>query len=291
MKKYTSHTLLSTLLLCIYFLFWPIHLVGDDKKDEIMKSFLEIISNKWKLVMHDPCTRNWKKNWELDGLKAKITNNSNGMDFWAGPIAENDACHTVLWTKQSFKGDLKIEYDYTRLDEANKYVTILYIQATGSNIGPYKKDIAEWAHLRDIPAMRIYFDNMNTYHISYAVNSPEKDYIRARRYMPKAKKGLIGTSLEPDYTHTGFFKTGVPHRITVIKKKNDLYMYIRNAKKELLCHWTNSVFPPIVEGRIGLRHMYTRGARYSNFRIYLLKDDTKKSIEQNIPDNAQSLIH
>ena len=85
--------------------------------------------------------------------------------------------------------------------------------------------------------------------------------------MPGARKGLKGTDLEPDNFRTGLFKTGVPHRITVNKKGNDIYMHIKNDEKERLCHWKNESFPPINEGRIGLRHMYTRGARYRNFRV------------------------
>ena len=50
----------------------------------------------------------------------------------AGPVPRENASHAVLWTKQSFAGDVKIEYEYTRTDDANQYVNILYIQATGS---------------------------------------------------------------------------------------------------------------------------------------------------------------
>jgi len=44
-------------------------------------------------------------------------------------------------------------------------------------------------------------------------------------------------------------------------------MLMRNRETELLCHWKNEALPPIVAGRIGLRHMYTRAARYRDFRI------------------------
>jgi hypothetical protein len=78
---------------------------------------------------------------------------------------------------------------------------------------------------------------------------------------------LQGTDLTPDYFGTSLFKTGVPHKITVIKRRQELFMDIRNADKQMLCHWNNDSLPPIVAGRIGLRHMYTRSARYRDFRI------------------------
>ena len=40
------------------------------------------------------------------------------MTLTAGPEFRNDAHHMVLWTKDSFEGDLRIEYASTRLDEA-----------------------------------------------------------------------------------------------------------------------------------------------------------------------------
>jgi len=72
-----------------------------------------------------------------------VTNSPEGMTLTAGPEFKNDAHHTVLWTKDRFEGDLKVEYEYTRLNEASNCVTILYIQATGSGKGSYAKDITK----------------------------------------------------------------------------------------------------------------------------------------------------
>lgn len=238
--------------------------------------FERLADSDWQEVFYDSFHKDWKEKWTLDGMKATIRNTEKGMDFCAGPTAWDDSCHAVLWTKESFQGDIKVDYEYTRLDNEIKFVTILYLQATGSGEGPYTKDISKWANLRTIPAMRIYYDNMNTYHISYAAfdvdnEDPHKDYIRARRYLPETKSELDGTDLSPDYFETGLFKTGVPHKITIIKKGNDLYMRIENNEKQMLCHWRNRSLRPIHEGRIGLRHMYTRGARYRDFRVSELK--------------------
>jgi hypothetical protein len=236
--------------------------------------FKQLLTSDWRLAFEDPCTQDWKDNWTLDGRKATITHDDHGMDFRAGPTWKDDASHAVLWTKKTFRGDIKIEYEYTRTDEADRAVTILYVQATGSGRGPYAADISRWANLREIPSMRTYWENTNTYHISYAAfgaskDDPESDYIRARRYLPGPDASLRGTELKPDYFEPGLFETGVPYKIVVIKVGDHLYMQVRNPDRAVLCHWKNTS-RPISDGRIGLRHMYTRAARYSDFRVYTL---------------------
>ncbi len=115
--------------------------------------------------------------------------------------------------------------------------------------------------------MRMYYDHMHTYHISYAAApGTEEEYIRARRYIPEMN-GLKGTNLKPDYFPKGLFDSGVPHKITVIKNDRHIFMRIENPEKVYYCHMTNPDLPIVTEGHIGLRHMFTRSARYRNFRI------------------------
>jgi hypothetical protein len=258
---------------------------GAETSSETRAEFNGLRKADWREVFHDPCTKDWQKLWFLDGQKATVKNTPKGMELTAGPEFRNDAHHMVLWTKQQFAGDLKIEYEYTRLDAETRCVNILYVQATGSGAGPHAKDIAEWARLRTVPAMRMYYNHMHTYHISYAAypNADDltEDYIRARRYVPEAN-GLRGTDLAPDYFRTGLFKTGVPHRITVIKRGQELFMHVRNDEKQMLCHWDNQSLPPILAGRIGLRHMYTRSARYRDFRIST-RDATSPNEQTPLP--------
>lgn len=237
-----------------------------------MQTFSHLAEGPWQEVFHDPGSGDWTQHWFLDGEKASVRTTPEGMELKAGPTAGDDACHAVLWTRATYAGDLKIEYDFTRLDTASEFVTILYVQATGSGSEPYLADISAWRELRQVPAMRIYFDHLNTYHISYAAfdhgnTDPGNDYIRARRYVPESGKGLEGTELPPSYDRTGLFTTGVPHRMTVIKSGQDLYLHIQGPGDPMLCHWHNTNLPPIQAGRIGLRHMYTRHARYHDLRI------------------------
>ncbi len=227
---------------------------------------------KWEQVFFDSGTVNWHESWMLDGIHANVKNTPEGMIFSAGPVPYNDSSHAVLWTKDSFSGNLKVEYDFMRLDSAMHFVNIIYLMATGSGEGPYARDISKWADRRKVAAMKEYYNHMSLYHISYAAFSnqnadPENDYLRARRYVPETAKGLSGTALIPDYNHTGMFKTGKIYKITVILYGNDLLMNISGADKTFLCHWNISEFPRLNSGRIGLRHMCTRVARYKNIRV------------------------
>ena len=245
---------------------------GEDDAGLRMAEFQKLSRAEWKEVFRDPCTQNWRDRWTLDGLKATVANSEKGMDFNAGPVRGENASHAVMWTKESFAGDIRLDYEYTKTDDATEAVTILYLQATGSGAEGHDKDISRWSNKRSVPAMSKYFNHMHLLHISYAAfgignADPQNDYIRARRYMPETGSGLANTNLKPDYSRTGLFAKDVPHKITVIKKDDDFFMFVRNSDKELLCHWKTDALPPIMEGRIGLRHMWTRAARYRDFRI------------------------
>ncbi|MBC8434723.1 MAG: DUF1961 family protein [Verrucomicrobia bacterium] len=234
--------------------------------------FEALEQGSWLEVFADDCTDDWRKQWALDGKKTSIYHNEKGMEIQAGPVHLEDASHAVLWTQQSFSGDIRIEYDYTRLDNISRGVNILYIQATGSGNGERVKDIHQWAHLREVPAMKEYFNHMNLYHISYAAHEPQAnhvkdDYIRARRYVPQSS-GLEGTDLEPDTFSTNLFAEGEVHHFTVIKRGNQLAMRIVNDSQTATFAWSNEGLPPIEEGCIGFRHMHQRMARYANIKIY-----------------------
>ncbi len=168
-----------------------------------------------------------------------------------------------------FRGDLKIEYDYTRLDAETRCVNILYVQATGSGLGPYSKDITEWNELRRIPAMRMYFNHMNTYHISYAAfpnNEDTTSYIRARRYKAD-ESGLSGSDLKPDYFPVGLFEMGVPHKITVIKRARELNIRVENSNQVYYCRMTNPDMPEILEVASDCGTCTQRSSLYKNFRV------------------------
>ncbi|XCF05424.1 DUF1961 family protein [Tamlana crocina] len=241
------------------------------------KPLNEKISNTqedWKLTFQDDCTKDWSKQWTLDGLIATVENTEEGMHFKAGPEAENDAHHAVLWTKDSYSGDIKIEFDYIKTDDANKYVNILYIQATGDEEGVYEKDIDKWKHLREIPKMKLYFENMNAFHISFSAFGNKGDglhYVRARRYPKPDDKPFNSIVVEPSYDMQGLFEKGKTYHITAIKTSKKLSFKMEHEGKEQYFEWDITKVAPISEGRIGLRHMYTRSAIYKNFKVYSKK--------------------
>lgn len=225
----------------------------------------------WNLVFEDDCTKDWTEQWTLDGLIASVENTEDGVHFKAGPEYKNDAHHAVLWTKASFAGDVKIEFDYTRTDHATKCVNILYIQATGDEEGVYQKDISKWSPLREIPAMKTYYENMNAFHISFSAFGNQENsfhYMRARRYPKPDDKPFKVTQIEPSYDKLGYFKSGLTYHITAIKTKNHLFIKMESKDGVELFKWDISNIDPITEGRIGLRQMFTRSSIYKNFKIY-----------------------
>jgi hypothetical protein len=214
----------------------------------------------------------WQEKWFLDGEVGAVSNEAQGMHVHAGPRWKDEAHHMVLWTKQEFSGDLKIEYDFTRTEMNDTgSVILIYIQATGDGSDEFPEDITKWSDYRAVPGMGKYFCNMNLYHISYATGSPfiegnGTDYVRARRYMPDSDT-LQSTELTPEYADTGVFKPGVTYRITILKEAREIAMKVQGPDATKVFWFKNDKLPSVTHGRIGLRHLFTRSARYKDFRV------------------------
>lgn len=231
-------------------------------------------SADWKLQFSEPASVDWKENWFLDGLIARVEKSEEGINLIAGPVNRNDAHHTVLWTKQSFAGNLKIEYTYTRTDRQIVNVNILYLQATGIGKDGYGADISKWNAFREVPAMSKYFEYMKLLHISYAAfdmdnEDPEADYVRIRQYPATEEIPFSRTEILPAYFNTGLFLPGEPYKITVIKSGLNLFMKVEGKDSAKLFSWELPKDDPVTHGRIGLRHMYTRSATYRDFKVYV----------------------
>jgi hypothetical protein len=239
-------------------------------------------AHRWKEVFFDPGTSEerkvgwregaWMEKWFLDGEIGAVSNERGGMNLAAGPRWRDDAHHMVLWTKQEFTGDLKIEYEFTRTDiQDTGSVILIYIQATGDGSEEFPEDIALWSDKRVISGMGEYFKNMNLYHISYCTGSPflagnPADYVRARRYMPDGDT-LRGTELPQEYAGTGLWLPGVTYQMTVIKNDRKIAMRVKGPDESKYFYFENTELPTVTHGRIGLRHMFTRSARYKDFKV------------------------
>ncbi|MEC8554950.1 MAG: DUF1961 family protein [Planctomycetota bacterium] len=228
------------------------------------------VQDRWRLAFADTCEQDWRKNWFLDGEKAKVINENGVMKL------DTSDGYAVLWTREEFSGDLRIEYEFRRVDENNRGVNIIYIQATGDRQAGHTRDIRQWSDRRSSAAMRDYFLNMHTYHVSYAAYSnragnKDPDYIRARRYLPLEDKGLKGTELDNEYLKTELFEDKQWIQITLIKRAKNLRMEFKLPNKSLKCHFVNKDKPAIFEGRIGLRPMPGRLSEFRNVKVYTLK--------------------
>jgi hypothetical protein len=243
-------------------------------EDGYRSRFDVLQKNKWKEVFEDSGRGDWRMKWFLDGDRAKVENTPEGMTIHAGSTANSEADHAVLWTKDIFEAEnLKIEYNFTRIDTllTTPTVNIIYILAQGGGVKPL--DIFEWAHERREPRMNYYYNFMDTYHVSYAVNpaQPPADpgkYIRGRRYLPSTGGALNGTELTPEYMDVPLFEPGVTYKMTFIKTGRELFLNVVGNDKDMVFYFDATKFPPITKGRIGLRQMWTRISHYSDFKVY-----------------------
>lgn len=68
----------------------------------------------WTVVGRDDPRTEWRQFWMLDGERATVTRDAKGFEFRAGPRRGEDADHAVLWTRATYRGDVKVTFDYTR---------------------------------------------------------------------------------------------------------------------------------------------------------------------------------
>ena len=123
----------------------------------------------------------------------------------------------------------------------------------------------------EIPAMRMYFENMNLLHISFAAFENDGKglyYVRARRYPKSKDQGFNKIVIEPSYDYKGFVKTNQLYHITAIKSGKMMFFKMESKDGVEVFSWDLSEIKQVTEGRVGLRQMYTRSATYKNIKIY-----------------------
>lgn len=112
---------------------------------------------------------------------------------------------------------------------------------------------------------------MNALHISYSVGLPdvEGEYIRARRYpVPVNVPFQKATEIEGTHWGTGLFKLDVPYQLTVVSVGNVMTCDVRGDGRNEHFAWDVSKFPPLSDGRVGLRVMPCRVSRIRDFKVY-----------------------
>jgi hypothetical protein len=228
-----------------------------------------------KVIFFDNFSGDWRQKWFLDGEQAELQNTPNGLIFSAGATPASDAAHSVLWTKRNFADDLQIEFDFVKRDTLTKFVNIVYLFACGSGAGEYKKDIFLWKDLRRIPAMSLYYNHINAFHISFAAyendnSDTTKDYIRARLYRPESGKGLAGTEILPEHLQTGLFVKDVKYHFTIKRIGAEILLTVSGGGKTLTVKWILPDDNKLTSGRIGLRVMGGRVSEFGEFKVFAL---------------------
>lgn len=239
----------------------------DDPAADPAALFAELDELPWQESFTDAGDRDWEQHWFLDGQRASVRTTPQGMVFEAGPVVGDRGSNAVLWSHASYADPVRVAFDYTRLDDIQAGVNLLYLLATGTGEGPHDEDIAAWNHLRDVPYMHLYFNGMNLVHLSYATSTEgQADYVRCRQY-PTGKGTFNQMHVAPDYRNTGLFLPGVTYRFVAIKRGPDLVFRVSEGDEHHYFAWSLEGRPEIRNGRIGLRHMSGRCSRYANVLI------------------------
>lgn len=234
-------------------------------------------TDSWHAVFDSTTSQNWSDDWFVEGERAVVEPVPGGFVFSAGDELNDPASHAVLWSKASYSGDIKVEYDYTRLDTMTDVtsVNILYLLATGLGEPDTPSNIFLSRSHRRVSWMKAYFLGMNLLHISYAATGPDRShYVSARRYPARSKRSFDqDTQIQPVYENVDLFKPGSAYHITATKQASTLSLMVEDGDTGTEFSWDTSTFAPVTHGRVGLRHMWGRSSRYQNFKIFV-KDPT-----------------
>ncbi len=234
--------------------------------------FDRLNQHNWRLALQDSGCEDWRRHWTLDGSNCTITHSPEGMEFKSGPEAGDHSNHGILWTRERFSGDLKVSFEFTRLDTINRYVCIAYFHANGIGEGEYVKDIHRWSKLRELPYMKTYFEKMDLLHVSFAAfgnrdDSPE-DYIRVRRYPVREDRSFEQIEVGDTVHKTGLFIPGQSYHMTFIKTRATLALKITGGAQPCYHCWNLNTVEATESGYFGIRQMWQKHSRYKDFHIY-----------------------
>lgn len=236
-----------------------------------------VSEEKQGILFADPMDADWQQNWFLDGKKATVEHRDGALFFSGGTVTKAmdreayHAHHAVLWTKQEFRGDIRLSFETQQVDLSGYGNVLIYIQAQGIGTPPYAEDITDWNELRDVPAMNMYFNTMNLISVSL------RKELRCKRY--PFTDVATGTQYEPLFEPMQDWHGVQPgrwFRFVIDKRRETLRFRSYDVETgEQLSDFTwdttkvsDRLTPRLVEGgRIGLRHMSTKQSLYRNFVV------------------------
>jgi len=233
-----------------------------------------------KVLFEDPMTGNWQKNWFLDGKNAVLEHRDGGLAFLttASKVdkredrAAFDARHAVLWTRQEFKGDIRISYTFTKLPGCS-WQKLIYVQARGIGEKPYVEDIYAWRDLRAVARMDKYFNCMNLIGLSL------RDQIRCKRYPWKdvTRNIDLESEIQPRAERKEM-QIGRAYHVVVEKRRESIMLRITDVEggednvnhtwdltDEKVLKNRDSKF--VEEGRIGIRQMGGHKILMRDFKV------------------------
>jgi len=232
-----------------------------------------------KVLFEDSMTENWRDSWFLDGQNATLEHRDSGLAFLttASKIdkrvdrAAFDAQHAVLWTRQSFEGDLRITYKFTKLPGCS-WQKLIYVQARGIGEPPFVEDIEAWKDLRKVAVMSDYFNHMDLIALSL------RDQIRCKRYPWHDREGKdLESEFKPRAENKGM-EIGHELAVLVEKRKAAIMLRITDTKtgEAVVDHTWDLADERILEkrdpkfireGRIGIRQMGGHKILLRDFRV------------------------
>ena len=201
-----------------------------------------------------------------DGSTATVAYTANGLEINA------PSGHTVVWTKTSFTGDIRIEFDYKRLNVPRVGInegTLLVVNGWGlSRVCPVDQlthplDIRAWA--RPVATYDVYKFCMANQTVSFDNLDRGTDPRLTVRQNPGYHD--MGTIIPPK------LQTGVLYHVTVTRTGNTLKTLVKRGTT-VVASLTATLNPSLPGsqvskfGYVGFRQMTGRRAAYRNIKIF-----------------------
>ncbi len=195
------------------------------------------------------------KDWVMEGAAEVYFEES-----WMHMYSPNEESHHVFWCPQDFPDSIIVEMEVQNI-EPDAGLCILFFAAKGVN----GEDVLDPSLPERTGVFRQYTKSqLNSYHISYYANTPEK---------PDRGESHLRKNNEFALVQTG--ADGIPaastkvHQLQLIKAGATIIMYVDGRK---IIDWVdtleNDPRPYYSDGKIALRQMKWTHFKYRDFRVY-----------------------